>query len=189
MHRCTATSGSHMPMRSMPALTCPLQSFLLAAIKAHWYLRTMPRGPASDPRVVLRMVDAALAYMSHLVRSRTERAAARVGALHAAAAAANGTAASHGSSRGVGRMDLEGASEEVHADAASMCGCPVPSLHVRWLGLVAFTKVFMRKQAAYRDILCVLRCELRRPLYRNLAWGLRHAVDDAHSAVLIQIQF
>lgn len=50
------------------------QAFLLCAMKMHWYVRGLSRGPQQDGRLVLAAVQGAISYMSSLIHSRIRAA-------------------------------------------------------------------------------------------------------------------
>lgn len=59
----------------------------------------------------------------------------------------------------------------------------------KWLGLTAFIRALSRKQSRYRELLSMLRSELKAQGETGTSSALKYAVDDAHSSVLWKIKY
>ena len=59
-----------------------------------------------------------------------------------------------------------------------------------WLGLSAYLRVLQKKQSRYKDLLALLREEIRRCGHLDHHNdGLRYAVDDSHSSMFWKCKF
>lgn len=67
----------------------------------------------------------------------------------------------------------------------------VSDREVMWLGLCAYVRVLKKKQSRYKNLLCMLRTELKEGYgeVENMPPELKYAVDDVHSEVLLRIKF
>ena len=58
-----------------------------------------------------------------------------------------------------------------------------------WLGLSAFIWILHKKQSRHRDLLALLRTEVRAYGHMDNVDSLRYAVDASHSSVFLKLKY